>query len=116
MQRLARTLALLGLLSLGCDQKREGPMRHVELRTLSGNRVELVPAEGKPPYCLAFSVAERARPAAHHESGKRVLGLPAGKARRRRAVSNPQRGGESASTSLLDDRLRANSVASRWAS
>jgi hypothetical protein len=59
MRRLARTLALIGLFSLGCDSKREAVARRVELRTLRGNRVELVPADGTPPYCLAFSIAQR---------------------------------------------------------
>jgi len=57
MRRLALLLALFVL--SGCDKAEPGkPAARVELRKLAANLVELVTAQGTPPYCLAFSVAE----------------------------------------------------------
>ena len=56
-----RCLALLAAIAMfpSCDQKPAQAAHRVELREKSANLIELVPAEGTLPYCLAFSIAER---------------------------------------------------------
>src|SRR4051794_38979642 len=56
-----RCLALLVTIPMfpGCDRKPAPTAHRVELREKAGNLIELLPAEGTLPYCLAFSIAER---------------------------------------------------------
>ncbi|MET0595279.1 MAG: hypothetical protein ABW133_21445 [Polyangiaceae bacterium] len=48
----------IAVLLLGCDNK-PAAVHRVEIRKLPGDLVELVPKEGNPPYCLAYSIAEK---------------------------------------------------------
>ena len=56
--RTARCLLLASIcLAAACDKEKEAPVR-AELRQVSGNTFELVPAEGQLRYCLVFTRSE----------------------------------------------------------
>ena len=48
----------LGVWSFGCDNK-PAVVHRVDIRKAAGDLVELVPKEGNPPFCLAYSIAEK---------------------------------------------------------
>jgi hypothetical protein len=48
-----------GIAVVACETRSPPAVHRVELRQKSGDLVELIPKEGSPPYCLAYSIAER---------------------------------------------------------
>lgn len=58
---LAAALAVLALAGCQETQKPQAPKR-AELRTVTGNTVEVIPKEGQLPYCLVFTIAEERKP------------------------------------------------------
>jgi hypothetical protein len=58
MRALGGFAVSLGICLFGCDNK-PAAVHRVDIRKLSGDLVELVPKEGNPPYCLAYSIAEK---------------------------------------------------------
>lgn len=55
------TLALLAaLIACNCSTPpaTKAPEKRVSLRRVSGTSIELIPAEGQAPYCLAYTVAK----------------------------------------------------------
>ena len=58
MRALGGFAVSLGIFLFGCDNK-PASVHHVDIRQLPGDLVELVPKEGNPPYCLAYSIAEK---------------------------------------------------------
>lgn len=66
MRRLLLVLAALSA-ALGCSKPSAppAPASRVTLVSKGPAQIELVPAEGQPPYCLVFTVAEGGRPIRH---------------------------------------------------
>lgn len=50
-------LAVAALAS--CSPKPQPPIQRIEVRRLTGQTVELIPAGGQLPYCLVFTTSER---------------------------------------------------------
>jgi hypothetical protein len=50
---------LLVAILAGCAREAPSPTHRVELRPVSGDTIQIVPAEGQLPYCLAFTHSER---------------------------------------------------------
>jgi hypothetical protein len=44
--------------ALGCKERSTEPVRHVELRRVGGESIELVPLAGTPSNCLVFSASQ----------------------------------------------------------
>jgi len=51
--------ALLLAAFVSCARQSEAPAHRVEVRRLSGDTIQLIPAEGQLPYCLAFTHSEQ---------------------------------------------------------
>jgi hypothetical protein len=57
---VARVALVVSLVLLAaCDALPAKPNRRVELKTLTGNTVELLPTESQLPYCLLFSLSDQ---------------------------------------------------------
>jgi hypothetical protein len=56
--KMARRLALTSLCLVTACDKDKGPPPRAELRQVTGNTFELVPAEGQLKYCLVFTRSE----------------------------------------------------------
>jgi hypothetical protein len=54
---MRRTWLAVLLLALGCKETAQ-KVHRVELHKVKGDLVELIPLEGTPPHCLAFSISQ----------------------------------------------------------
>jgi hypothetical protein len=113
--RTAGSVVLMSLVCLtsGCDKKQERVAQRAELKQLTGNTFEIIPAENQLPYCLIFTRSEtgtiRQLTMIHGNlSVPCPAGKPVGKVRYRIPVNE---GAVKVHVFFSDQRLNAGSIA-----
>jgi hypothetical protein len=59
--RLGAWLAVLTFLGACTSKSSSGPPRRAELHKVGGEVIELIPADGVPPFCVVFTISDQAK-------------------------------------------------------
>jgi hypothetical protein len=59
MKRLGPYLFPVALALAACPQPKAPPRQRAEIRKISASTVQIIPAEGQLPYCLAFTISAK---------------------------------------------------------